>query len=69
MAADTVQNEADNRTNLEDSTPLLGSDTQNGTRGNTTGPDLTNVLILGPENDIAYFFDQDVDCDVSYDAE
>jgi hypothetical protein len=62
VLAGTVRNEADVSVNLTDSTPLLGSDTQNGTRGNTTGPDLESVLVLGPENQIAFGFDQDVDC-------
>jgi hypothetical protein len=63
VAAGTVRNEADVTENLTDSTPLLGSDTQNGTRGNTTGPDLQNVILLGPENQIIYAFDQDIECD------
>jgi hypothetical protein len=63
--ADTVRNEADVTTNLTDSVPLLGSDTQNGTRGNSTGPDLESVIVLGPENQIAYGFDQDVECNAA----
>jgi hypothetical protein len=62
VAAGTVRNEADVTPNLTDSTPLLGSDTQNGTRGNSTGPDLESLIVLGPENQIAYGFDQDLAC-------
>jgi hypothetical protein len=60
-----VRNEADVTPNLTDSTPLQGSDTQNGTRGNTTGPDLESVIVLGPENQMAFGYDQDVECNAA----
>jgi hypothetical protein len=65
VLAGTVRNEADVTPNLTDSAPLLGSDTTNGTRGNSTGPDLESVIVLGPENQIAYTFDQDVRCNAA----
>jgi hypothetical protein len=57
-----VKNEADATTNLEDSAPLIGSTTKSGTRGNSTGPDLQSTILLGPENQIVYTFDQEVRC-------
>jgi len=60
--AGVVKNEADATTNLEDSAPLVGSTTKNGTRGNITGPDLQSTILLGPENEIVYTFDQEVRC-------
>ena len=62
VAAGTVRNETDETTNLEDSAPLIGSTTKNGTRGNSTGPDLQSTILLGPENEIVYTFDQEVRC-------
>jgi hypothetical protein len=46
--------------NLEDSAPLIGSSSNNGTRGFTTGLDLVNVLSPG-SNRLAFVFDQDID--------
>ena len=46
--------------NLTDSTALNGSNTNNGTRGFTTGPDLQFVQIRASQNQIAYVFDQEV---------
>ena len=46
--------------NLEDSTALNGSDTNNGTRGFTVGPDLQQVVIRQSQNQIDYVFDQEV---------
>ena len=46
--------------NLADSTALNGSNTNNGTRGFTTGPDLQFVQIRASQNQIAYVFDQEV---------
>jgi hypothetical protein len=48
--------------NLNDSAPLIGSSSTNGTRGFTTGLDLVNVLSPG-SNRLAFVFDQDVDTD------
>jgi hypothetical protein len=45
--------------NLQDSAPLIGSSSNNGTRGFTTGLDLVNVLSPG-SNRLAFVFDQDV---------
>ena len=46
--------------NFTDSAPLNGSDTNNGTRGFTDGPDLQNVVIRQSQNQIDYVFDQAV---------
>ena len=46
--------------NFEDSTALNGSDTNNGTRGFSTGPDLQQVVVRGSQNQIDYLFDQEV---------
>jgi len=48
--------------NIADSAPLIGSSSNNGTRGFTTGLDLVNVLSPG-SNRLAFIFDQDVDTD------
>ena len=46
--------------NFTDSTALNGSDTNNGTRGFTTGPDVQQVTIRASQNQIDYLFDQEV---------
>ena len=46
--------------NFDDSTALNGSDTNNGTRGFTIGPDLQQVVIRQSQNQIDYVFDQEV---------
>ena len=43
-----------------DSTPLNGSDTNNGTRGLQYRPDLQQVVVRGSQNQIDYLFDQEV---------
>ena len=48
--------------NLQDSSPLIGSASTNGTRGFTTGLDLVNVLSPG-SNRLAFVFDQDINQD------
>jgi hypothetical protein len=48
--------------NLTDSAPLIGSSSNNGTRGFTSGLDLVNVLSPG-SNRLAFVFDQDVSTD------
>ncbi len=47
-------------TNLKDSVPLNGSDTNNGTRGFIDGPDLVELDVRPAQNQIAYVFDQEV---------
>ena len=47
--------------NFTDSTALNGSDTNNGTRGFTTGPDLQQVVVRASQNQIDYVFDQEVE--------
>ncbi len=46
--------------NLRDSLPLIGSDSHNGTRGLTTGPDLQTAIVDGANSRISYVFDEDV---------
>ena len=46
--------------NFTDSTALNGSDSNNGTRGFTTGPDLVDVDVRPSQNQIDYVFDQEV---------
>ena len=46
--------------NFTDSTALNGSDTNNGTRGFTTGPDLAVRESAPSQNQIDYVFDQEV---------
>src|SRR3954468_7447131 len=55
-----VKNSVGSLTNLADATPLIGSTTKNGTRGNTAGPDLTIAAanVGGASNQIGYRFDQ-----------
>jgi hypothetical protein len=46
--------------NIRDSTALIGSATNNGTRGFTTGPDLVGIAVNNANATIDYTFDQRV---------
>lgn len=54
--------------NLADATKLTGSTSESGTRGHTTGPDLQSVAVDLDNNEIEYTFDQNVDDDVTPNA-
>ena len=54
--------------NFTDSTALNGSDTNNGTRGFTTAPDLQQVVLRPSQNQIDYLFDQEISGIVSPNA-
>jgi hypothetical protein len=60
VAEGAVVADAGGGANLADSTALNGSNTNNGTRGFTTGPDLILNDIRAAQNQIAYVFDQEI---------
>jgi hypothetical protein len=62
VQAGTVRSGAGGPPNLTDSTPLLGSESQSGSRGGTVAPDLELAIPLGDRNQVLYGFDQDVRC-------
>jgi hypothetical protein len=55
-----VTNIANGLGNIQDATALIGSKTNNGTRGRTTGPDLVGITANNANNTIDYTFDQTV---------
>ena len=65
VAAGTVKNLTSAPTNLTDSTPLIGSTTQNGTRGNSIHPDLISVILNEGQNQIAYLHDEEINTTTS----
>jgi hypothetical protein len=65
----TVQSSSGGGVNLEDSAPLNGSTSHNGTRGFTTGPDLQVAQLRPSQNQIAYAFDQQLRDDLNNNAD
>ena len=55
------KNLTNSQTNLTDSLPLNGSTTHNGTRGNSSQPDQTGVVVNEGQNQIAYLYDEELD--------
>jgi len=62
VTAGAVKNSIGSLTNSQDSAPLIGSTTKNGTRGNTVGPDLQIAAanVGSSTNQIGFQFDQKI---------